>query len=439
MDLTKIHLEIDPKPENETARNLNLGGACGPLDESQRRGHAQEGSHPRADYDRLATGRGGQEGQRCLPRIRSFIAGVLQLETAFCRLGFDRTAGAAAVTRREPLAQNAGRRSDARQAYPAGGALKKGLRPAAGRELVSQIRQGYELSENRACGLIGITRWINRYQSRRDPQAELRMRIRELAGSRIRYGYRRIAVLLRRQGWKVNTKRVYRLYRQEGLQVRTAKRGKRAAHTRVPLPEAGRPNQRCSMDFVSDRLADGRWFRILTVIDQYTRECLCAYADRSQTGEKAVQHMKRLVNLRGAPESITTDNGSEFAGQAMDVWAHQAGVQLDFIRPGRPVQNGYIESFNGRLRDECLNGEVFFNLADAREKLERWRRDYNQKRPHSALADRTPEEFVRSIGTGPFALPILDRAASTARKGFATAGQKTPALTCCRRRPRRLT
>ena len=195
------------------------------------------------------------------------------------------------------------------------------------------------------------------------------MRIRELAGSRVRYGYRRLAVLLRREGWVVNTKRVYRLYREEGLQVRTKKRGKRAAHARVRLPEAARANQRWSMDFVSDRLTDGRWFRILTVVDQYTRECLCIYADRSQTGEKVVEHMKRLVALRGVPESITTDNGSEFAGQAMDVWAHQAGVKLDFIRPGRPVQNGYIESFNGRLRDECLNIEVFSNLAEARETL----------------------------------------------------------------------
>ena len=136
------------------------------------------------------------------------------------------------------------------------------------------------------------------------------MRIRELAGSRVRYGYRRLAVLLRREGWVVNTKRGYRLYREQGLQVRTKKHGKRAAHTRVRLPEAARPNQRWSMDFVSDRLTDGRWFRILTVVDQYTRECLCIYADRSQTGEKAVEHMKRLVALRGVPESITTDNGS---------------------------------------------------------------------------------------------------------------------------------
>jgi len=254
------------------------------------------------------------------------------------------------------------------------------------------------------------------------------MRIRELAGSRVRYGYRRLAVLLRREGWVVNTKRVYRLYREQGLQVRTKKHGKRAAHTRVRLPEAARLNQRWSMDFVSDRLTDGRWFRILTVVDQYTRECLCIYADRSQTGEKVVEHMKRLVALRGVPESITTDNGSEFAGQAMDVWAHQAGVKLDFIRPGRPVQNGYIESFNGRLRDECLNIEVFSNLAEARETLHRWQRDYNQTRPHSALADRTPEEFARALESGPFALLTVNKAAPVACQGFANAGLKQPAL-----------
>jgi putative transposase len=248
------------------------------------------------------------------------------------------------------------------------------------------------VSEKRACGLIGITRWINRYQSRRDNQAELRMRLRELAGSRVRYGYRRLTVLLRREGRMVNAKRVYRLYREEGLQVRTKRRGKRAGHVRVPLSSAVRPNQRWSMDFVSDRFADGRWFRILTLVDQYTRECLCVDTDRPQTGPKAVEQMHRLTALRGKPESIT-DNGGEFAGRAMERWMYETGVKLDFIRPGKPVENGYIESFNGRLRDECLNGEVFVSLADAQEKLERWRTDYNRNRPHSALGDRTPEEF----------------------------------------------
>jgi putative transposase len=302
------------------------------------------------------------------------------------------------------------------------------MKPAVRRELVREVRQAHQLSERRACGLFGITRWTNRYQSRRDPQNELRMRLRELAGSRTRYGYRRLTVLLRREGWKVNAKRVYRLYRAEQLQVRTKKRAKRAAQARVELPGATRPNQRWSMDFVSDRLADGRWFRVLTVVDQYTRECLCAFPDRSQTGEKVVEQMKRLVVLRGAPESITTDNGSEFAGRAMEAWAYQAGVKMDFIRPGRPVQNGFIESFNGRLRDECLNGEIFFNLVDAREKIERWRSDYNQNRPHSSLADRTPAEFVSQIECRPFVFPIVTKAEPQPCQGFADAGQKSPAL-----------
>lgn len=290
------------------------------------------------------------------------------------------------------------------------------------------IRQAYQLNESRACGLVRITRWINRYQSRRDRQEELRQQLRELAGNRPRYGYRRLTVMLRRQGWKVNTKRVYRIYREENLGVHTAKRKKRGTHLRVPLPESTRPNQRWSMDFVSDRLADGRWFRILTVVDQYTRECLCAYADRPQTGDKVVVQMKRLVVLRGVPESITTDNGGEFAGQAMEAWAHKNGVKLDLIRPGKPVENGYIESFNGRLRDECLNGEIFFDLANAREKLERWRHDYNEHRPHSALDDRTPAEFATTVGQRVFTLPSVHKAGPQPSQGSATAGQKPPAL-----------
>jgi putative transposase len=257
---------------------------------------------------------------------------------------------------------------------------------------------------------MGITRWSNRYQSRRDPQTELRVRLRDLAAARIRYGYRRLTVMLRREGWRVNTKRVYRLYREEALQVRTKKRIKSAAQVRITLPEATFANQRWSMDFVSERLADGRWFRILTIVDQYTRECLCIYADRSQTGEKVSEQLDRLITLRGVPESITSDNGSEFTSKAMDLWAHQAGVKLNFIRPGKPVENSYIESFNGRLRDECLNTEVFLDLADARRKLDQWRSDYNQQRPHSALADRTPDEFASVAMQLSFALSAAERA-----------------------------
>ena len=227
----------------------------------------------------------------------------------------------------------------------------------------------------------------------------------------------------------MNAKRVYRLYRQEGLQVRTPKRAKRAAQVRVALSGASRPNQRWSMDFVSDRLADGRWFRILTVVDQYTRECLCVHAERSQTGKKVAEQLSRIIARQGPPESITSDNGSEFVGKAMEVWSYQNGVKLDFIRPGKPVENGFVESFNGRLRDECLNVEVFFDVADARIKLERWQTDFNHSRPHSSLDDRTPAAF-RTVAAvdQPFALPTLDKAVSATCQGFAHAGQKTPAL-----------
>lgn len=220
------------------------------------------------------------------------------------------------------------------------------------------------------------------------------MRLRELAASRVRFGYRRLTVLLKREGWAVNAKRIYRLYSEEGLTVRTKQRKKAASHQRVPQGLATRPNHRWSMDFVSDRLVDGRWFRVLTVVDQFTRECLLLLADSSLSGEKVAAALECVVGDRGGPKSITVDNGSEFASRAMDTWAYRHGIQLDFIRPGKPVENGYIESFNGRLRDECLNVNLFFTLADAREKLERWRQDYNLARPHSALGDQAPTQFA---------------------------------------------
>ena len=191
-----------------------------------------------------------------------------------------------------------------------------------------QVQQAHQVSEQRACGLIGITRWSNRYQSRKDSQMALRLRLRELAGSRVRYGYRRLTILLRREGWAVNAKRVYRLYRQEGLQVRTTKRAKRAGQTRVALPGASCPNQRWSMDFVSDRFADGRWFRILTVVDQYTRECLCVHAERSQTGKKVTEQLNRIVARRGAQESITSDNGNDFVVKSIENWSYQTGENM---------------------------------------------------------------------------------------------------------------
>jgi putative transposase len=256
------------------------------------------------------------------------------------------------------------------------------------------VHRIHPVSERRATRLLGFGRSTVRYHPRRDPQDALRVRLRELAASRVRFGYRRLTVLLRREGWRVNAKRIYRLYTEEGLSVRTTPRKRAAQRQRVPQGVASQPNQRWAMDFVHQRLVDGRWIRVLTVLDQCTRECLRLVADVGLSGKKVATALEPVVHYRGAPQSITVDNGSEFASRALDVWAYQHGVQLDFIRPGKPVENSFIESFNGRLRDECLNVELFFSLADARRKLECWRQDYNVYRPHSALADRTPAEVA---------------------------------------------
>ncbi|UVT19680.1 MAG: IS3 family transposase [Nitrospira sp.] len=271
---------------------------------------------------------------------------------------------------------------------------KKPLRPRDRRALARWAQVTYQVSERRVSRLLPIARASLQYRSRRDPQEALRIRLRELAASRVRFGYRRLTVLLRRDGWRVNAKRIYRLYTEEGLRVRTKIRVRAARRSRVPPALARGPNQRWSMDFMSERVADGRWFRILTVVDQFTRECLCLLADQSLTGEKVAQALEPIVTQRGAPRSITVDNGSEFASRVMDAWAYRHGIQLDFIRPGKPVENGFIESFNGRLRDECLNVEVFFTLEDVHEKLTRWREDYNHQRPHSSLQDETPAAFA---------------------------------------------
>lgn len=250
----------------------------------------------------------------------------------------------------------------------------------------------------RAARIVRLGISTLRYESRKIFDEVLRRRLRELAGTHVRYGYRRLTVLLRREGWHVNAKRVYRLYREEGLIVRTKQRRKMARRQRIETPMAARPNQCWSMDFVSDKFADGRSFRILTVLDQSTRECVALEADRSMTGKKVADVLERAQQERGRlPESITVDNGSESSGRALEAWAIANGVQLCFIRPGRSVENGFIESFNGRLRDECLNAEWFSSFEDAREKLAKFREHYNHQRPHSALADRAPAVFAELV------------------------------------------
>lgn len=236
-----------------------------------------------------------------------------------------------------------------------------------------------------------------RYTLTRDRQDALRQRLRELAGVRVRFGYRRLTVWLKREGWRVNAKRIYRLYRLEGLAVRTKPRKKLASRARVPQPAPTHANERWTMDFVSARLADGRWFRTLTVLDVYTRESLALVADRSLTGVKVAAALSRILQQRPRPQAISVDNGGEFVSRAMDAWAYVHDVRLAFIRPGKPVENAFIESFNGRLRDECLNSHVFRTVAEAQVLLDAWREDYNRVRPHSALQDRTPVEWAEYV------------------------------------------
>jgi putative transposase len=249
------------------------------------------------------------------------------------------------------------------------------------------------ISQRRACRFTGFARTSQRYRSRRAPRAELRARLHTLAMLRPRWGYRRLYVLRRREGHVVNRKLVQRLYREEGLAVRRRKR-KRVAVPRVPLAVPTRANARWSMDFVTDALGNGRKFRALTVVDDFTRECPVIEVDFSLPGARVVRVLDTLARTRGVPTAICCDNGPEFAGNALDQWAASSGVVLDFIERGKPVQNAYVERFNGRLRDECLNESWFVSLADARETIEAWRIDYNVTRPHSGLADQTPTAFA---------------------------------------------
>lgn len=261
------------------------------------------------------------------------------------------------------------------------------------------------ISERRACQYTGFARSSQRYRTRRPSRTELRDRLNTLAILRPRWGYRRLYRLLRREGIVVNRKLVQRVYREEGLQVRRRKR-KRVAVLRVPLPTPHGPNERWSMDFVSDALGDGRKFRALTIVDDFTRESPAIEVDFSLPGERLVRVLDQLAFTRGLPKTIVLDNGPEFRGETLDQWADARGVALQFIEPGKPVQNAFAESFNGRLRDECLNQSWFVSLTDAQETIEAWRVDYNVVRPHSGLADRTPEEFAREHLTTTPSFPL---------------------------------
>ena len=271
--------------------------------------------------------------------------------------------------------------------------------PQAKREAVKALMTERRFGVTRACGLVAISRSLYRYAPRRI-DGDLKQRIEAIAAAKRRYGYRHVYVCLRREGWRVNRKRVYRLYRALGLAVRRRKRKRIGPVERRPLPKPSVANQSWSMDFVSDGLADGRRMRCLTVVDDCTRECLAIEVDTSLTGTRVKAVMERLADTRGLPRSITVDHGPEFEGQVLDAWAYAANVQLAFIRPGKPNENAYIESFNGKFRDECLNEHWFLSMAHAREVIEAWRIEYNTERTHSSLGDLTPNEFALAISEG---------------------------------------
>ena len=255
--------------------------------------------------------------------------------------------------------------------------------------------RGHELSQRRACRLVGVDPKTVRRKPAPDCP-EVRTRMREIAAERRRFGYRRIGLMLEREGVRMNHKKLRRLYKEEGLAVRRRRGRKRAMGTREPMPVPAAPGERWSLDFVSDVFGPGRRFRVLAVIDDHTRECLALVADTSISGIRVGRELDAAIRLYGRPGTIVSDNGTELTSRAMLQWQSKTEVAWHYITPGKPTENAFIESFNGRLRDECLNEEAFDSLAHARRVLARWRHDYNHARPHSSLSGLTPAQARRA-------------------------------------------
>lgn len=266
--------------------------------------------------------------------------------------------------------------------------------PAAKRQAAAHLQVAYEVSQRRACRVIGADRTSMRYRSIRPDDAAVRSRLHELASHRRRFGYRRLHILLRREGVHMNHKKLRRLYREERLQVRRRSGRKRAFGTRVPMVLPRGPNQRWSLDYVSDQFYDSRRFRILTVVDDFTRECLALVADTSLSGVRTARELDAIIARRGRPLAIVSDNGTELTSTAILRWSVETRIEWHYIAPGKPTQNAFIESFNGRLRDELLNETLFRSLDHARQVLADWMTDYNTVRPHSAIGNVPPAIYA---------------------------------------------
>nr|WP_316173149.1 IS3 family transposase [Bradyrhizobium sp. SZCCHNRI2049] len=275
--------------------------------------------------------------------------------------------------------------------------LSKMVGPAAKRAAAAHLQAKLGLSERRACSIVGADRTMVRYRSRRPSDAELRVRLRELANERRRFGYRRLFILLRREGERSGINRIHRLYREEGLTVRKRRARRKAIGMRAPIPVEAKPNARWSLDFVSDQFANGRRFRILNIVDDVTKECLGAIPDTSISGRRVARELTAIVAWRGKPGSIVSDNGTEFTCNAMLAWCQDNSIAWHFIAPGKPIQNAFVESFNGRMRDELLNETLFFGVAEARSKIAAWVADYNGERPHSSLKYQTPAAYAATF------------------------------------------
>lgn len=276
------------------------------------------------------------------------------------------------------------------------------MRPARRRALVDDLRTIWDVSIRRACSVPQAQRSSYHYRPHGDDQAELRNRIKEVAETRVRYGYRRVHVLLRREGWEVNAKRIYRLYKEMGLQLRNKTPKRRVkAKLHEDRSEATMTNETWAMDFVHDQLVTGRQIRVLTIVDTYSRFSPATDPRFSYRGEDVVRTLERVCGEIGYPKAIRVDQGSEFISRDLDLWAYQKGVVLDFSRPGKPTDNAFIESFNGKFRAECLNAHWFMNLDGARSKMEHWRRDHNEVRPHSAIGNKPPITLMNGSGAAP--------------------------------------
>lgn len=262
---------------------------------------------------------------------------------------------------------------------------------------MAHLCEEHGVSQRRACAVLNVDRTSVRYRSVRSSDDELRTAMKDMAKERRRFGYRRIHVMLQRQGWSVNQKKLRRLYREEKLQVRKRGRRKRALGTRRPMVLPNTINERWSLDFVSDAFTDGRRFRVLAVVDDYSRECLALVADTSLSGLRITRELDTIIQRRGQPATIVSDNGTEMTSMAVLKWCQETGIEWHYIAPGKPMQNAFVESFNGSFRDECLNETLFSSLPQARQQITKWKEDYNKERPHSSLGNITPNEFAMKM------------------------------------------